>query len=266
VVKRLLPLLCFLAACMAAHAASPPSVFLEDLTWPEVRDATHAGMTTILIPIGGTEQNGPHMALGKHNVRARHFAGEIAKALGNALVAPVIAYVPEGPIDPPGGHMRFPGTITIPEDAFEKTLESAARGFRLHGFRDIVFLGDHGGYRKSLARVAARLDKEWASSRVRVHAMPEYYEAETRDFDSLLRGKGFTEAQIGVHAGLADTSLTLAIDPSLVRKDRLGAVTHGAADGVRGDPRAATPELGRLGADLVVRKTVEAIRQATARR
>jgi creatinine amidohydrolase/Fe(II)-dependent formamide hydrolase-like protein len=265
VVKRLLSFLCLIAAGMAAHAA-PPSVFLEDLTWPEVRDATHAGMTTILVPIGGTEQNGPHMALGKHNARARHLAEEIAKALGNALVAPVIAYVPEGPIDPPGGHMRFPGTITIPEDAFEKTLESAARGFRLHGFRDIVFLGDHGGYRKGLARVAERLDKEWASSRVRVHAMPQYYEAATRDFDALLRGKGYSEAQIGVHAGLADTSLTLAIDPSLVRTDRLAASTHGAADGVRGDPRAATAGLGRLGTDLIVRETVEAIRKATARR
>jgi len=267
-VKRLLPLLWFIAACACVRAASPPSVFLEELTWPEVRDATHAGMTTILVPIGGTEQNGPHMALGKHNARAREFAGRIAKALGNALVAPVIAYVPEGGIDPPTGHMRFPGTITIPEDAFEKVLESAARGFRLHGFRDIVFLGDHGGYRKSLERVAERLDKEWASlhSRVRVHAMPEYYEAQTRDFAALLRGKGFTDAQIGVHAGLADTSLTLAVDPSLVRTERLGAATRGAADGVRGDPRAATPELGRLGADLVVEKTVEAIRKATARR
>jgi creatinine amidohydrolase/Fe(II)-dependent formamide hydrolase-like protein len=265
-VKRFLPFLLLLAACAFARAAPPPSVFLEDLTWPEVRDATHAGMTTILVPIGGTEQNGPHMALGKHNARARHFAGEIAKALGNALVAPVIAYVPEGGIDPPTGHMRFPGTITIPEDVFEKTLESAARGFRLHGFRDIVFLGEHGGYRRSLARVADRLDKEWKGSRVRVHAMPEYYEAETRDFPALLRGKGYTEAQIGVHAGLADTSLTLAVDPSLVRRDRLGAATHGVADGVRGDPRAATPELGRLGADLVVSKTVEAIRKATAHR
>jgi creatinine amidohydrolase len=265
-VKRLLQLLFLFAACTCAHAAPPHSVFLEELTWPEVRDATHAGMTTILVPIGGTEQNGPHMALGKHNARARYFAGKIAAALGNALVAPVMAYVPEGGIDPPTGHMRFPGTITIPEDAFEKMLESTARGFRLHGFRDIVFLGEHGGYRKSLARVAERLDKEWSRSKVRVHAMPEYYEAETRDFAALLRGKGYTEAQIGVHAGLSDTSLTLAVDPSLVRTDRLGAAAHGAADGVRGDPRAATAELGRLGADLVVEKTVAAIRKATARR
>ena len=266
-VKHVIPLLVFLvAACALARAEPPRSVFLEDLTWTEVRAATQAGRTTIIVPVGGTEQNGPHMALGKHNARARILAGKIAEALGNALVAPVVAYVPEGSTNPPTAHMRFPGTITIPEDAFEKVLESAARGFRLHGFKDIVFLGDHGGYRKGLARVAERLDREWAGTSVRVHAIAAYYDAETSGFAALLKQKGFTEAQIGTHAGLADTALTLAVDPSLVRIDRLGAATKGAADGVSGDPRRATAELGRLGADLVVERTVDAIRKATARR
>jgi creatinine amidohydrolase len=268
-VKRAIPLLFFglLAACAIARAAPPsPSVFLEELTWTEVRAATHAGSTTILVPVGGTEQNGPHMTLGKHNARARALAGRIAQALGNALVAPVVAYVPEGSVNPPTGHMRFPGTITVPEDAFEKTLESAARGFRLHGFKDVVFLGDHGGYRKSLERVAERLDREWAGTTVRAHAIGAYYDAESAGFAAILRGKGFTDAQIGVHAGLADTALALAIDPALVRTERLGAPNKGAADGVVGDPRKATAELGRLGVDLVVERTVEAIRKATARR
>ena len=266
---RLVPLLLVLLACAWAARAEPPrSLFLEELTWTEVRAATAAHMTTILVPIGGTEQSGPHMALGKHNVRARYFAQKIAAALGNALVAPVVSYVPEGSENPPAGHMRFPGTITIPEDVFEKTLESAAEGFRLHGFRNIVFLGDHGGYRKSLERVVERLNAEFlkAKSGVRAYAPAEYYDAATRGFAELLRKKGYTEAQIGVHAGLADTSLMLAVDPSLVREDRLGAPTKGPADGVRGDPARASAELGRLGADLVVEKTVEAIRQATAHR
>jgi creatinine amidohydrolase/Fe(II)-dependent formamide hydrolase-like protein len=267
VVNRAIPLLFgLIAACATALAEAPRSVFLEDLTWPEVRAATHAGSTTIIVPVGGTEQNGPHMALGKHNVRARALAGRIATALGNALVAPVVAYVPEGSVNPPTGHMRFPGTITVPDDAFEKTLESAARGFRLHGFKDVVFLGDHGGYRKSLERVAERLDREWAGTTVRAHAIGAYYDAESAGFDAILRKKGFTEAQIGVHAGLADTALALAVDPALVRTDRLGAPNKGPADGVVGDPRKATAELGRLGVDLVVERTVEAIRQATARR
>lgn len=262
--KRLLSLACLVVACTLAHAQS--SVFLEDLTWPEIRAATSSGKTTILVPIGGTEQNGPHMAVGKHNVRAKWFAERIAKKLGDALVAPVIAYVPEGTVNPPVAHMRFPGTITVPEDVFEKALESAARGFRLHGFKDIVFLGDHGGYRKALARVAQRLDREWKGTSVRVHALPEYYEAQTSGFAAILRSKGYTEAQIGTHAGLADTALTLAIDPSLVRADRLGAASKDDANGVHGDPRAATAELGRLGTQLVIDRSVEAIRKATARR
>src|SRR3954447_26850713 len=91
------------------------SVFLEDLTWDEVRDSIAAGKTTVIIPTGGTEQNGPHMALGKHNVRVAANAEAIARKLGNTLVAPVMAYVPEGGIDPPTGHMRFAGTISLPD-------------------------------------------------------------------------------------------------------------------------------------------------------
>src|ERR1700722_2220611 len=110
-------LLCFcLLLAPAASAATPASVYIEDLTWTELRDQIAAGKTTVLLPIGGTEQNGPHMAIGKHNVRVKLLSGRIAAALGNALVAPVLPYVPEGGFEPPTGHMRFPGTITIPTD------------------------------------------------------------------------------------------------------------------------------------------------------
>src|SRR6478752_5276252 len=140
--KRILCLCFLLLGLPAAQAAE--TVFLEELTWTELRDLIRSGKTTIIIPIGGTEQNGPHMALGKHNLRVRYLSEKIARALGDALVAPVIAYVPEGAVSPPTGHMRFPGTITVPEAAFEKVLESAARSFKAHGFRHIVLLGDHG--------------------------------------------------------------------------------------------------------------------------
>lgn len=91
-------LLLIAALCVAspALAQAPDTVFLERMTWDEVRDAIAAGKTTIIIPTGGTEQNGPHMALGKHNVRVTANANTIARRLGNALVAPVMAYVPEG--------------------------------------------------------------------------------------------------------------------------------------------------------------------------
>src|SRR5438552_11743416 len=169
-------LLLTLFASAAAFAQSPLSVFVDDLTWTELKEQIGSGKTIVIVPIGGTEQNGPHMALGKHNVRVKALSEKIARTLGNALVAPVVAYVPEGSIDPPSAHMRFPGTISVPERAFEAVLESAARSFKRHGFRDIVFIGDHGGYQKSEQAVAARLNREWAASPTRVHAIVGFYE------------------------------------------------------------------------------------------
>jgi creatinine amidohydrolase len=114
-----------LVTAAGAGAQVPDTVLLEELTWTEVRDAVRAGKTTIIVPAGGTEQNGPHMALGKHNARVKVLSQDIARALGDALVAPVIAYVPEGGIAPPTAHMRYPGTISVPEEAVQKVLERA---------------------------------------------------------------------------------------------------------------------------------------------
>jgi creatinine amidohydrolase/Fe(II)-dependent formamide hydrolase-like protein len=206
------------------------------------------------------------MALGKHNVRVKALSEKIARTLGDALVAPVIAYVPEGGVDPPTQHMRFPGTITVPDATFEKTLEYAARSLRRAGFHDIVFLGDHGGYQKNELAVAARLNREWKAQPTRVHAIEEYYRATQTAYVQELKRRGYSDEEIGSHAGLADTSLTLALAPELVRADHLPADKLGAAQGIYGDPRRAAAELGQLGVDIVVGKTVEAIRQATKQR
>jgi len=252
---------------LAAVGQPPPSVFLEELTSPELAAAIRGGRTTVLVPIGGTEQNGPHMVLGKHNVRVRALAGRIAQELGDALVAPVIAYVPEGSVSPPTGHMRYPGTITVPADVYRKVLESAARSLRQSGFRTIVFLGDHGDYQKDNEAVARRLDLEWAASKVRVVAVGEYYRAATDGFAKSLRERGFSQQEIGLHAGLADTSLALAVDPGLVRTEAQRAASGAApAPGVTGDPRRATADLGRSGVDTIVTETVAAIRKAAERR
>jgi creatinine amidohydrolase/Fe(II)-dependent formamide hydrolase-like protein len=249
------------ALAPAARAAAPASVLIEELTWTELRDLIAAGKTTVIIPIGGTEQNGPHMALGKHNIRVKLLAGRVAAVLGNALVAPVVSYVPEGGLSPPTGHMRFPGTITVPQDAFAKVLEYAARSLSLHGFRDIVFLGDHGSYQKDEAAVAQRLAREWAATPVRAHAILEYYQQSQAGFAQLLESRGYSANEVGSHAGLADTSLMMALDPNFVRNDRL---RPGA--GTNGDPSRSSAALGMLGVDLIVTRTVAAIEGAVARR
>ena len=248
------------AAGGAARGEAGDSVFIEDLTWTELRDKVAAGKTIAIVPIGGTEQNGPHMAIGKHNLRVKLLAAKIAAVLGTALVAPVLAYVPEGEVAHPSGHLRFPGTITVPEETFEKTIEYAARSLQLHGFRDIVFLGDHGSTQSGEEAVARRLNRDWAAKPARAHAIPEYYRASETGFARLLESRGYPASQVGTHAGLADTALMMALDPGLVRRDRLKP-----GEGVNGDPARANAELGALGVALVVDETVAAIKQAVAR-
>ena len=259
--SRALACVLLIAAPFVARADAPPSVFLEDLTSPELAARIRAGATTVIIPVGGTEQNGAHMTLGKHNVRVKLLSERIARTLGNAVVAPVVAYVPEGGVNPPTAHMRYPGTITVPPDVYRGVIESAARSLKLAGFRDIVLLGDHGDYQKDNAAVAAKLDKEWAASPVRVHAIGEYYRAATSGFAESLRKQGFGDKEIGLHAGLSDTSLMLAVDPKVVRTDRMQK-----SEGVTGDPQRASAQLGQGAADVIVLQTVAAIRAATQRK
>lgn len=258
---------CTLAAmglCVAVSAwcQAPDTVLLEHLTWDEVRDAIASGKTTIIVPTGGTEQNGPHMALGKHNVRVAANAQAIARRLGTALVAPVMAYVPEGTIDPPSGHMRFEGTISLPDPVFRQVLEYAARSLKQHGFRDIVFIGDSGPNQPGQNAVAALLNAQWAESKVRVHAIEGYYRGNPDEVTALLRQRGVRQTELDGHADVVDTSLMMAVDPALVRRAK--RQSGDGRNGVRGDPRDATAEIGRVLIERTVARTVALIRKATA--
>lgn len=258
-------ILTLMASALPVWAAAE-RIFLDDMTAAEVRAAVKDGKTTIIIPVGGTEQSGPHIALGKHNIRVKALAARVAEALGNTLVAPVVAYVPEGNIEPATGHMRFAGTVSVPESAFKSIIEGAARSFRQHGFVNIVILGDHGGYQAALKAVAASLNREWAksaSNAARAHFISDYYAATQTTYVKALRSKGLSDHQIGLHAGVADTALSMAIDPAMTRPDLFAiAAQEGPAGGTVGDPRVATPVLGQLGVDAVVSETVSAIRRA----
>jgi creatinine amidohydrolase len=247
-----------------ASAQVPDTVFLEKLTWEEVRDALRAGKTTIIVPTGGTEQNGPHMALGKHNVRIAANAEAIARRLGNTLVAPVVALTPEGGIDPPTGHMRFPGTISIPAPVFRQVLEYTARSLKQHGFRDIVFIGDSGPNQTPQNEVAATLNAEWTGANVRVHAIPGYYRADPEGDAAEMMKRGIRREEIDNHADVRDTSQMMAVDPSMVRTTRLEA--GDGKNGVQGDPRRATAEIGRVLNERTVTRTVGLIRQSMAAR
>ena len=234
------------------------SVFLEELTWMEVRDAIAAGKTTVIIPTGGTEQNGPHVVLGKHNYLVKYKAGEIAKQLGNALVAPVVAYVPEGDVDPPTGHMRYAGTITTPQDVFVKVLEYAARSFKQHGFLDVVLVGDSGGNQEGQRLVAAALNKEWAATSARIHHITAYYPGRGDDW---VVSQGVSAADVGTHAGTHDTASLMYINPSMLRFDRMVVGKAGDGQGHVGNPAKATALFGRRILEMQIEDATAQIRE-----
>ena len=248
------PFLILLAFAYPLFAQVPDTVFLEELTWTEVRDAINAGTTTVIVPTGGTEQNGPHMVLGKHNFILKHTAEQIARGLGDALVAPVVAYVPEGDLDPPTGHMRFPGTITLPNEYFMKVVEYAARSFRVHGFKDVVLIGDSGGNQNGLKTVSEMLNKEWANFDIRVHFVSDYYSG--NGFDDWLQSQGETEEDIGRHASIPDTSQLMALDSNLIRMDKRAKSTDMLPSGVMGDPTPASIRYGMKGLELKIEAAV----------
>jgi len=242
----------------AALGRAPDTVFLEELTWTEVRALIDAGATTVIVPTAGTEQNGPHMVLGKHRYRMEWGSDRIARALGNALVAPVMTYVPEGDIDPPAGHMRYAGTISIPPDVFRAVLDSTARSLAAHGFTDILFIGDSGPNQEPMKDVAASLNAQWSAGAARVHYISDWYY--TTAFDDWLRKQGIADDVMGTHAGLTDTALLLAVAPQHVRTGSIEVGKGRDTDGVTGDPTGATAEMGRVGMDMQVEAALAQIR------
>ncbi|MBO6038117.1 MAG: creatininase family protein [Acetobacter sp.] len=241
----------------------PQTVWFAQETWTEIRQDLSCGFTTIIIPVGGTEQSGPYIAVGKHNERVRVLAERIAKRVGHTLVAPVIAYVPEGGIAPRTGHMRFPGTITIPEDVFERLVISIAESLRVQGFSLVVLLGDHGGYQEELRHIAQRLEPFWERSGARILYVPEFYNVIPNRYAWWLRQQGYG-ADIGRHAGLSDTSLMLAANASMVRQEALRhAPAPSARDGIYGgNPARSSAALGQMGLSMQVDAAVRVIETA----
>ena len=140
-----LAILGILAIASAAAAQNPDpamprpidaadTIWIEEMTWLEVRDALKAGKTTVIVPTGGIEQNGPYLATGKHNYVNRATCEAIARKLGNALCAPNVPFVTEGNFEPQSGHMRYPGTISLTDATFQALLTDIATSLKTHGF------------------------------------------------------------------------------------------------------------------------------------
>jgi len=226
-----------------AKGPDVPSGKLAKLTWTEVDTAIKKGYRTVIVPTAGTEQNGPFVVLGKHHIVVDHTSHAVAHKLGETLVAPVMDYVPEGNAGAkPSGHMRWAGTLTLPETVFESVLEHTARSLKTHGFQEIYFLGDSGGNQKAQKRVAEKLQAEWASDSVRIASVDKYYNANGQF--AYLQKAGYTDTEIGQHAGIRDTSEILAISPESVRITKRNILKVDDL-GYSGAPKKASAKIGR---------------------
>lgn len=238
------------------------SVWLEELTWMEVRDALAAGTTTAIVSTGGIEQNGPYLVTGKHNVVLRGACEGIARALGNALCAPVIKLVPEGGIVEPSGHMLYPGTLSLREETFEAVLDDVASSLAAHGFTDIVFIGDSGGNQRGMKRVAEVLNERWTEARA--HYIAEFYTyADVLEYMEKDLGVAQTEND-GLHDDFAITSMMMAVDPETVRYDQRVEAGRTTINGVSITPKERAVDVGRKLFAFRVDRTVAAIRAAVA--
>ncbi len=227
------------------------TVFTEEMPWMEVRDAIAAGKTTVIVGTGGLEQNGPHVATGKHNFVLRATTEAIARRLGNALVAPIVPFVPEGRIDPPSGHMWYPGTISLREETFQALLTDICSSLKTNGFRDIVLIGDSGGNLRGMQAVADALNAAWADTPVRVHHVAEYYEEDLWSYDELKRMGIVQQPDVksasrdGVHTDYHYESIVATIDPALIRTDQRIKAGAFSVYGVDMNPPSRTVENGR---------------------
>jgi len=233
-------------ASPAAHAApeAPPSLHMRNLTWMEIKAAVDRGFTSVIVPSGGIEQNGPHMVLAKHDFIVGAAAEEIAKGIGTMLIAPTLSIVPEGDFDPPSGNMQFPGTIGISDAAYEAVLDGVCRSLRRAGFKTIFLIGDHGQSQKPQTNIAEKLTREWRREGIRVIQIDDYYDDAAQN--KWLESKGETMKTIGGHAGIIDTAEAMSVNPEAIRQDKLATLPKSLEEfGASGTPQKANPALGR---------------------
>ena len=231
------------------------SVLLEELSWPEVQKALDAGTRTIVIYTASIEQHGPHLPTMTDTAIAYAVGERVARKLGRALLAPVIRPACSD------HHLAFPGSLSIPRETFIQTVLSYVRSLAPHGFRNFVLLSSHGGNFDALEEAARRLRDEFTPKDVRIAAYAG--RAALLEMMQVMNGAaesfGVRQDVDALHAELTETSIMMSRHPALVAKDRLEAGRMGRIDtdelfrrglkamtpnGIMGDPRQATPEIG----------------------
>jgi len=251
-------------------AQAQPVVDIELLTWPEIYKAIHdQGKTTAIIFDGGTEQRGPQGVTGAHTFIAHATADAIARKLGNALVAPIIPYSINR------ANAELPGTIGLSSAVFAELNEQVAEQLIANGFSNVVLIGDHGGGQKEIKEVAAKLDAKYAGKGIRVVYSDGPYTKANDEFFAWLDKNGYPPS---THAGIPDTSEMLYLEgnQNWIRKELLPTALGDAPrkpgqaadpnvkpihNGISGDARRSSYELGKRFIDLKIQYGVEQIQE-----
>ena len=244
---------------------APNTVWIEEMTWMDVRDSLKAGNTTAIIPTGGMEPNGPWLVTGKHNYVLRTNCDAIARKLGNALCAPIVEYGPEGRIDPPSGHMRSAGTISLRQETFEALLTDIAHSLKVHGFKNIILIGDSGGNQDGQKAVADKLTAQFAGAAF-VATIPGYYTAPPGT-PNVLRQLGVTKDGMpddGLHDSPGITLNMMLTDPNSVRWEARVKAKKATINGVDISNLNRSREWARAIVDARATRTVDLIKQAIA--
>lgn len=239
-----------------------PTVFIEEMTWMDVRDALAAGKTTAIITTGGIEPNGPWLVTGKHNYVNRVNCEAIARKLGNALCAPNIEFVPEGGIEPQTGHMTSIGTISLREDTFRALLTDVAHSLKMHGFKNIIFIGDSGGNQAGQRAVADELNKRFNGEAV-VAQVDDYYTYAV--VAKHMEGQGIKEGKSdSLHDDPVITLNMMAADPKSIRYEERVKAGKANINGVDISDRSKAQGMAKQIVEFRADYTAEAIRKAIA--
>lgn len=235
------------------------TVFMEDMTWLEIRNAMRAGKTTVIVPAGGLEASGPFLILDKHQRMLRGQTDLIARKLGNALIAPVIRYVPADD----GNRGNFLGDFNISLAAYKSTLSDICTALKNGGFKEIVLIGDHQGAQRGMKEVAEELSQKWTGGSTGVHYIAEYYDR-TAVGDYVKTKLGITETRGGFGDNYYNTSILLAVSPESARLEERTEAHQLTVNGVQLDPIQKTIENGKAILQIQTDQTVKAIQKAVA--
>jgi creatinine amidohydrolase len=238
------------------------SVWIEELTYLEVRDAIKAGKTTALVFAGSTEQNGPYTSGGKHQYAIRLVGEAIARKLGNALIAPVIPIEAGNPENP---YLEW-GSFYFTAETFQAVLRDVATSLKSQGFQNVVLLGDSGGDTAGMRAIAQELSAKWSGA-ARIHHVPEYYNwTSAGGVRQFVKDNGINEdaSADGVHDEYGLTAVMMVSDPRIVRFDERVAAGKATINGISIAPKDKTIEMGKKIVEFRATNAVEAIKKALA--